>query len=149
MPAAPDRDQNLILAGEANACNDIVRASAPRDERWALVHHAVPHLAGIVIPAVGGSQDAATKATDELGDGRWRQTVLPADYRRKLQIIHCVASSPVGDQLTCQSGAGPMIGSRPCHDRLITGRIIRRRTAVRQTPISHLSDELDSATIRS
>ena len=32
----------------------------------------------------------ATKATDELGDGRWRQTVLPAGYRRKLQIIHAL-----------------------------------------------------------
>ena len=59
VAAAAHRDQELLLAGEAERLDDVVDATGPHDERGAPVGHPVPDRASRVVPGVVREDDLA------------------------------------------------------------------------------------------
>src|SRR5439155_19145557 len=64
-PAA-DRNDEIVLAGEADRCDDVLDTSAPRDERRMAVGHRVPDDAAGVVLAIARLDQLAAKAIPEL-----------------------------------------------------------------------------------
>ena len=66
MAAAPDGDLDAVLAGEADAGDDVGDVPAARDGRGALVDHAVVDGAGLVIPGVRRPDQVAAQGGGQL-----------------------------------------------------------------------------------
>ena len=64
-PAA-NRNDEIVLAGEADRRDDVHDTSAPRDEREMAVGHCVPDDAAGVVLAIAGLDQLAAKAIPEL-----------------------------------------------------------------------------------
>jgi hypothetical protein len=61
VAAAPDRDHELLLAGEAKRRGDVVDAGRARDDRRPAVEHPVPDGASLVITGIGRENDLAAE----------------------------------------------------------------------------------------
>jgi hypothetical protein len=70
MPTTADRYEKAVFARKANTADDIGRAGTARDQRRALVDHAVPDLAGGIVALIFGAQQFAAKVGCELVDYR-------------------------------------------------------------------------------
>jgi hypothetical protein len=72
VAAAPHRDEELVLAGEAERRRDVVRARDARDHAGALVDHRVVDGARVVVVGVPGSDQVALES-GQLGSRRLRR----------------------------------------------------------------------------
>ena len=66
VAAAPNGDDELLLTGEAEGCDDVVGAGRPHDQRRPTVDHAVPDCARSVVAGVVGAHDLARESVGQL-----------------------------------------------------------------------------------
>src|SRR5438876_2459450 len=66
LAPAANRNDEIVLAGEADRRDDVHDTSAPRDERGMAVGHRVPDDAAGVVLAIAGLDQLAAKAIPEL-----------------------------------------------------------------------------------
>ena len=81
VPAAADRDQQLVLSRKFHCRPDIVDARTAGDQRRRLINHAVPHPASLVELRVAGQYDGALETLRELAGGSAGEGFL-RHYRR-------------------------------------------------------------------
>ena len=67
VPAAAHGDRQTVLAPEGHGGSDVGDPDALGDEPRALVHHAVPHRAGLVVVGIGGPDQASPQLAGQLG----------------------------------------------------------------------------------
>ena len=70
MTAATDSDEQIVVARERNSLADVVVIETTRDQRRALVVHAVPDCAGGIVLRIPGQHDGTGQAFTELADRR-------------------------------------------------------------------------------
>ena len=70
VAAATHRGEQIALARKRHRMADVLAAKAARDKRRALVMHAIPDFAGVVVFRVSGENDRAGQAFAQLPDGR-------------------------------------------------------------------------------
>ena len=68
VPAAAHGDRQTVLAPEGHGGPNVGDPDALHDEPRALVHHAVPHRAGLVVAGILGPDHAPSKPSGQLGD---------------------------------------------------------------------------------
>ena len=68
VPSTPDRDKEVVPAGEPDGLHDIVSRRATGDQRGAAVDHGVPDLAHLVVSLVAGKKYVPAKVRLELID---------------------------------------------------------------------------------
>src|SRR5918993_426741 len=69
VPAATDRQEHVVLAGEAHAADGVGHVGAARYQARALVDHAVVALAGFVIPRITGLDELPAQGRPEFRQG--------------------------------------------------------------------------------
>jgi hypothetical protein len=69
VPAAANRERELVLDGESHCGRDIVDTSTARDRGRALVDHAVPDPARFFVVPVRRAEHVARKALVQKGGG--------------------------------------------------------------------------------
>jgi hypothetical protein len=85
VTAAADGDQQVVGARERNRLTYIVVVEATRDQRRALVVHAVPDLPRGIVLRVARKDDGAGQALAELSDGSSLELYLGSVERYGLQ----------------------------------------------------------------
>jgi hypothetical protein len=68
MTATTHRDEEVVLATEANRFDDIVASDTARDESWAPVDGAIPHASGFVIALFAGSEQGSAESRPQSSD---------------------------------------------------------------------------------
>ena len=91
VAAAPNRDDELLLTGEAEGRDDVVGAGRPHDQGRPTVDHAVPDRARIVVAGVVGAHDLAGESVGQLGQ-------IPRSHRHRPPFLH--------EEPNLQRGAG-------------------------------------------
>jgi hypothetical protein len=69
MAAAADRNEQIVVAREGHSLADVVVVETTRDQRRALVVHAVPDLACGIVLRMPRQHDRPRQALAELSDG--------------------------------------------------------------------------------
>ena len=80
MATTTHRYQELMGTGEVNCADDIGDPGAAGDEPWALIDHAVPDFAGLVVVGIAGAEQRAAQTRLEGFDRAarcWFASLLP------------------------------------------------------------------------
>jgi len=68
VTTAPHRDEEVVLATEADCFDDIVASDTARDESWPPVDGAIPHASGFVIALFAGSEQRSAESRPQSSD---------------------------------------------------------------------------------
>jgi hypothetical protein len=69
MPTTAHGEEKLVSPRELKGGKDVGHASAASDHGRPFVDHAIPDLAGCVVPIVARTEDLSAQTGDEGGDG--------------------------------------------------------------------------------
>jgi hypothetical protein len=88
VPAAPDGDQQLVVAGEADGLQDVGHARGAGDEGGPAVHVAVPDAACLLVVRVARQDERTAKPLSELVDDVSAEGDRVPRQSRNLQFRH-------------------------------------------------------------
>src|SRR5579859_847527 len=81
---AANRDQQILVASEVHARQNILRGLTAGDQRRSAVNHPIPDLAGVVVGLVAGNDDRASQLVCECvgSDVEHADKSLPGTVRQ-------------------------------------------------------------------